>query len=62
MREFVADPSTADWMLALIPVTLLASILTGMISSLSMTMAVGAGSVPASGMVGYAMFCTPLEN
>lgn len=62
MNDQVAGATSADWLLALIPVTLLAGVLTGMLSSLSMAMAVGAGSVPASGMVGYALFCTPVSN
>jgi hypothetical protein len=54
------DPGSADWLLALIPVPLVVGLLAGVLSSLSLALAVGAGSVPASGLVGYAMFCTPV--
>jgi hypothetical protein len=54
------EPGPADWLLALIPVPLLLGLLAGMLSSLSLALTVGAGSVPASGLVGYALFCTPV--
>jgi hypothetical protein len=50
----------ADVVLALIPIPLVLGVLAAVVSSLSLTVAVGAGSVPASGLVGYAMFCTPV--
>jgi len=58
MATYEDDPGAADWLLALIPVPLLIGLLAGVLSSLSLALTVGAGSVPASGLVGYAMFCT----
>jgi hypothetical protein len=48
--------TTADWLLALIPVTLLGGLAVGWLSSLSLALGAVAGSVPASGLVGYALF------
>jgi len=56
------SPSPADWLLALIPVPLVLGTVAGLLSPLSLSMAVGAGSVPASGLVGYAMFQTGVQN
>jgi len=58
MTESEADLAAADWVLALIPVTLLAGLLAGLVASLSLPLAAGVGSLPASGLVGYALFCT----
>lgn len=49
------SPSLADWLLALIPVPLVVGTVAGVLSPLSLAVAVGAGSLPASGLVGYAM-------
>jgi hypothetical protein len=51
--------SLADWLLALIPVPLLVGTVAGLVSSLSLAVAVGAGSLPATGLVGYALFFHP---
>lgn len=51
--------SVADWLLALIPVPLVLGLAAGVVSSLSLAAAVGAGSVPATGLVGYALFSLP---
>lgn len=59
MTDPFASVSAADWLLALIPLPLLVGVLAGVISSVSMALAVGAGSVPASGLVGYALLCPP---
>lgn len=50
----------ADWVLALIPIPLVLGLLAAVVSSLSLAVGVGAGSVPASGLVGYALFRTPV--
>jgi len=52
----VTDLAPADWLLALIPAPLVAGLAVGVLSSLSLAATVGAGSVPATGLVGYALF------
>jgi len=52
----VTDLALADWLLALIPAPLVAGLAVGVLSSLSLAAAIGAGSVPATGLVGYALF------
>jgi len=52
----VTDITPADWLLALIPAPLIAGLAVGILSSLSIATTVGAGSVPATGLVGYALF------
>jgi hypothetical protein len=46
-------------LLALIPVPLVVGVVAGVLSSLSLAVAVGAGSLPATGLVGYALFSHP---
>lgn len=58
MTDLLTGVTVADWLLALIPASLLLGILAGLVTSLSMMFALGVGSVPASGLVGYALFCT----
>lgn len=62
MTEPTTEMAAADWLLALIPVTMVAGVLTGLAASLSFATAMGAGSLPASGLVGYALFCGPVEG
>lgn len=52
------DVTLADWLLALIPAPLVAGAVVGAVSSLSLAATIGAGSVPATGLVGYALFCS----
>jgi hypothetical protein len=56
------SPSPADWLLALIPLPLVLGTVAGVASSLSLATAIGAGSLPASGLVGYALFCTSVAE
>lgn len=54
-----ASPTLADLLLALIPVPLLLGTVAGLLSSLSLAIAVGAGSLPATGLIGYALVARP---
>ncbi|MFB6189446.1 MAG: hypothetical protein ABEI57_06150 [Halapricum sp.] len=54
-----ASPSLADLLLALIPVPLVLGTVAGLLSSLSLAIAVGVGSLPATGLIGYALFAHP---
>ncbi len=51
--------ATADLVLVAIALPLLAGSLVGALHSVQMAVAVGAGSIPASGTVGYALFYRP---
>ncbi|QSG08012.1 hypothetical protein [Halapricum desulfuricans] len=55
----MTELSPADWLLALIPAPLVIGAAVGVVSSLSLATAIGAGSVPATGLVGYALFGLP---
>lgn len=54
--------SSADWLLALIPVPLLFGTATGVASSFSLAVAIGVGSLPATGLVGYALFGSSIDD
>lgn len=51
-----AAPSRYDYILAAIATPLLLGALAGIFSPVEMSAALGVGSVPASGTVGYALF------
>jgi hypothetical protein len=51
--------STADFVLVSIAVTMLLATCGAVVTSLSVAAALGAGSIPASGSIGYALFYNP---
>jgi len=55
----VASLSTADVVLASIAVTMLLATFGAVVTSLSVAAALGAGSIPAGGSIGYALFYDP---
>ncbi|MDG5778968.1 hypothetical protein VB779_00030 [Haloarculaceae archaeon H-GB11] len=55
-------PDVPDLVLALIPSLLSLAWLVGLMSSISMGTAMAAGSVPASGAIGYVLFYEPPER
>jgi hypothetical protein len=54
--------SRHDLSLAGIAASLLAALLAGALSPVGMSVALGVGSVPASGTVGYALFYRPPQE
>jgi len=55
----LASLSTADAVLVSIAVTMLLATAGAVLTSLSVAAALGAGSIPAGGSIGYALFCDP---
>jgi len=51
--------STADLVLASIAVTMLLAAFGAVVTSLSVAVAMGVGSIPATGSIGYALFYNP---
>jgi hypothetical protein len=58
----LADPSIHDAVLAAIPMSLVVTALVGLALSLSAGTAIAAGSVPATGTIGYALFYNPPDG
>lgn len=54
-------PSRYDFILAVIPASLILATIAGAVSPVGMITALGLGSVPASGSMGYALFYRPPE-
>lgn len=54
--------ATADLVLVAMALPLLVASLTGLVSSIQLGLAMGAGSLPASGTLGYALFYDPPVN
>ena len=54
-----ASVSTADFVLASIALTMVLAAVGAVLTSLSVAIALGAGSIPASGSIGYALFYNP---
>jgi hypothetical protein len=55
----LASLSTADLVLVSIAVTMLMAAFGAVATSLSIAVALGAGSIPAGGSIGYALFYNP---
>jgi len=55
----LASLSTADAVLASIALTMLLATVGAVATSLSVAAAFGAGSIPATGSIGYALFYNP---
>lgn len=55
----LASLSTADAVLASIALTMLLATVGAVVTSLSVAAALGAGSIPATGSIGYALFYNP---
>jgi len=51
--------STPDLVLSLIPGPLIVAYLVAMLSTITLPVALAAGSLPAAGLVGYALFWEP---
>ncbi|MFC6863827.1 hypothetical protein ACFQGE_10155 [Halomicroarcula sp. GCM10025817] len=54
--------STPDLVLLSIALSMLVAAVGGLTSSLSLWTALGAGSLPAGGSIGYALFCDPPDD
>jgi|AntRauTorcE11898_2_1112593.scaffolds.fasta_scaffold50234_2 hypothetical protein len=54
--------ATADLVLVAMALPLLVASLAGLVSSIQLGLAMGAGSLPASGTLGYALFYDPPVN
>ncbi|MDS0259812.1 hypothetical protein NDI56_10455 [Haloarcula sp. S1CR25-12] len=55
----VASLSTADFVLASIALVMTLAAFGAVVTSLSVAVAFGAGSIPATGSIGYALFYNP---
>jgi len=55
----VATLSTADFVLASIAIAMALAAFGAVVTSLSVAVAMAAGSIPASGSIGYALFYNP---
>jgi len=55
----VASLSTPDLVLATIALTMLLATAGAVVTSISIAAALGAGSIPAGGSIGYALFYDP---
>lgn len=55
----LASLSAPDLVLACIAVAMLLATVGGLLTSFSVAVALGAGSIPAGGSVGYALFYNP---
>ena len=55
----VATLSTADFVLASIAIVMSLAAFGAVATSLSVAVAMGAGSIPATGSIGYALFYNP---
>lgn len=54
--------ATADLVLLAIAVPMVVASLVGLLNSVQLAVAMGAGSVPASGTIGYALFYDPPKS
>jgi len=54
-----ASLSTADFVLASIAFVMMMAAFGAVVTSLSVAVALGVGSIPASGSIGYALFYNP---
>jgi len=61
-RRDAASVTVHDAVLAAIPASLVVVALVGLAASLSVSTALGLGSLPASGTIGYALFYNPPET